>query len=183
LYLWTTAWLSDGNAYGDNSGNGGAGAAGINMKLSNQGHIQPVLCNVSARLTPSPTSLTRLSHTPTTTTTTTLLTTPIPATRITTAALACEDCVGDDDNYDDVDKDALYLFRLRSSIAMVYTLWTSQKPTSLTNLLCLRGLLQPESQTEASPHAPPVPTPDSAASQTLNLLRDFVCIPFAYASQ
>ena len=40
--------LFDENADGDSICNDGAGAAGINMMLTNQGHAQPVLCNVSA---------------------------------------------------------------------------------------------------------------------------------------
>ena len=40
--------LFDENADGDSICNGGAGAAGINMMLTNQGHVQPVLCNNSA---------------------------------------------------------------------------------------------------------------------------------------
>ena len=89
-------------------------------------------------------SLTRPSQAPTTTTSTTIIITTIPATKITTAALVCEDGVGDDDDYDEVDKDDFLSFRLRSTIAMVYIRWTPQKPTPLTNLLCARGLLQPE---------------------------------------
>ena len=36
------------DADSDIIGNGGASAAGINMMLTNQGHVQPVLCNNSA---------------------------------------------------------------------------------------------------------------------------------------
>ena len=71
---------------------------------------RPILC----------TSLTRLSHTPTTTTTAIIATT-IPATKTTTTALACEDGAGDDENDDVADKDDFYLSGLRPMITWVYT--------------------------------------------------------------
>ena len=56
-------------------------------------------------------SLTRPSQAPTTTTSTTIIITTIPATKITTAALVCEDGVGDDDDYDEVDRDDFLSFQ------------------------------------------------------------------------
>ena len=69
--------------------------------------------------------------------------TPLPATRITTTALACEDGVGDGDNVDDVAIDGVSLLNPVYD-CLVYILWESQTPASLTSRR-LRGLLQPES--------------------------------------